>query len=160
MLVSYESLSEMAKVWVYPSSRKFYQNELSEVEDKIKIFISEWKNEDPSFKASYRFLYDRFVVILAEEDESKLSNQDLDQVVAFILSLQTDYDIELLDRMNVCFKQGEYVQYKEVKEFKKLLKNKSVSKNTVVFDNLIQSKEELENFWEVPITESWYHRFL
>lgn len=160
MLVSYESLSEMAKVWVYPSSRKFYQNELSEVEEKIKNFISEWKNEDPSFKASYRFLYDRFVVILAEEDESKLTNQDLDQVVAFILSLQTEYDIELLDRMNVCFKQGEYVQYKEVKEFKKLLKNKSVSKNTVVFDNLIQSKEELENFWEVPITESWYHRFL
>ncbi len=160
MLVSYESLSEMAKVWVYPSSRKFYQNELSEVEDKIKNFISEWKNEDPSFKASYRFLYDRFVVILAEEDESKLTNQDLDQVVVFILSLQIEYDIELLDRMNVCFKQGEYVQYKEVKEFKKLLKNKSVSKNTVVFDNLIQSKEELENFWEVPITESWYHRFL
>lgn len=150
----------MAKVWVYPSSRKFYQNELSEVEDKIKNFISEWKNEDPSFKASYRFLYDRFVVILAEEDESKLTNQDLDQVVVFILSLQIEYDIELLDRMNVCFKQGEYVQYKEVKEFKKLLKNKSVSKNTVVFDNLIQSKEELENFWEVPITESWYHRFL
>lgn len=159
MLVPYESLSEIAKTWVYPSSRKFYKNELVEVEDKIKKFISNWKIKDPNFKASYRFLHDRFVVILAEHD-SVFNHQDLDEVVRFILAMQTEYEIELLDRMNVCFKQGEFVQYKEVKEFKKLLKNKSVSDKTIVFDNLIQTKEELENYWEIPITESWYNRFL
>ena len=160
MLISHESLSESAKVWIYPSSRKFYKDELAEVEEKIKTFVESWKKEDPNFKASYRFLYDRFVVFLAEDDDGQLTNQDLDGKVGFILQLQSDYDVELLDRMNVCFKQGEYVQYKEIKEFKKLLKNKSVSNKTIVFDNLIQTKEELENFWEVPITESWYNRFL
>ena len=160
MLVSYESLSESAKVWVYPASRKFYQNEISEVEEKIIEFVTSWKSNEEHFKASYQFLYDRFVVILAEDSEEALTNQDLDQAVGFILQLQSDYEIELLDRMNVCFKQGEFVQYKELKEFKKLLKNKSVSEKTIVFDNLIQTKEELEQFWEVPITESWYNRFL
>ncbi len=145
---------------MYPASRKFYANELEEVEDKIKSFISEWKKEDVDFKASYQFVYNRFVVILAEDPEGKLTNQDLDQVVTFIFKLQSEYDLELLDRMNVCFKQGEFVQYKEIKEFKKLLKNKSVSDKTIVFDNLIQTKEELADFWEVPITESWYNRFL
>lgn len=159
MLVSYESLSDQSKVWVYPSSRKFYKDELDVVEEKIRNFITDWKADDEDFKASFRFLYDRFVVIIVDEN-SKLSNQDLDQVVGFILELQQEYEIALLDRMNVCFKQGEFVQYKEVKEFKKLLKNKSVSNKTIVFDNLIQSKEELENFWEVPILESWYSRFL
>mgnify|MGYP000061864819 CR=1 FL=1 len=160
MLVPFETLSESAKTWVYPASRKFYTNELEEVEGKIKDFISEWKKEDVEFKASYRFLYNRFVVILAEDPQGKLTNQDLDQVVTFIFKLQSEYDLELLDRMNVCFKQGEFVQYKEIKEFKKLLKNKSVSDKTIVFDNLIQTKEELAHFWEVPITESWYNRFL
>ena len=160
MLVPFETLSESAKTWVYPASRKFYKDELEEVEHKIKTFISDWKKEEADFKASYQFLYDRFVVILAEDPAGKLTNQDLDQVVAFILQLQSEYDLELLDRMNVCFKQGEFVQYKEIKEFKKLLKNKSVSNKTIVFDNLIQTKEELAHFWEVPITESWYNRFL
>lgn len=160
MLVPFESLSESAKTWVYPASRKFYKEELSAVENKIKDFVSDWKKDDTEFKASYQFLYDRFVVVLAEDPEGKLTNQDLDQVVAFILSLQADYQLELLDRMNVCFKQGEFVQYKEIKEFKQLLKKKSVSKKTIVFDNLIQTKEELQHFWEVPITESWYNRFL
>lgn len=160
MLVPFESLSESAKTWVYPASRKFYKNELEKIESKINAFISNWKKEDSEFKASYQFLYDRFIIILAEDQEGKLTNQDLDQVVGFILQIQADYDLELLDRMNVCFKQGEFVQYKEIKEFKKLLKNKSVSNKTIVFDNLIQTKEELEHFWEVPITESWYNRFL
>ena len=62
--------------------------------------------------------------------------------------------------MNVCFKQGEFIQYKDVKSFRKLLKSKSVNDKTIVFNNLIQTKEELENHWEVPITESWYSRFL
>jgi hypothetical protein len=160
MLVSYESLPESSKVWVYPSSRKFYKNEVDEVKEKIQAFVQSWKSDNEHFKASYRFLFDRFVIILADDPEGQLTNQDLDQVVGFILQLQSDYEVELLDRMNVCFKQGEYVQYKEVKEFKKLLKNKSVSEKTIVFDNLIQTKEELEHFWKVPITESWYNRFL
>lgn len=160
MLVPFESLSKSAKTWVYPASRKFYKNELEKIESKVNAFISNWKKEDSEFKASYQFLYDRFIIILAEDQEGKLTNQDLDQVVGFILQIQADYDLELLDRMNVCFKQGEFVQYKEIKEFKKLLKNKSVSNKTIVFDNLIQTKEELEYFWEVPITESWYNRFL
>jgi hypothetical protein len=160
MLVPFTSLSEAAKVWVYPASRKFYKNEVAEVEEKINTFVSQWKEDDVNFKASYQFLYDRFVIIAVEDSEVQLTHQDLDQVVAFILQLQSEYELELLDRMNVCFKQGEFVQYKDIKEFKKLLKNKSVSNKTIVFDNLIQTKEEFKHFWEVPITESWYNRFL
>ena len=160
MLVSFESLSETAKVWIYPASRKFYKEELETVEEKVKTFVSEWKSDDADFKASYQFLYNRFIIVLAEDEDGKLTNLDIDTLVGFILQLQTEYELELLDKMNVCFKQGEYVQYKEIKEFKKLLKSKSVSSKTIVFDNLIQTKEELEHFWEVPITESWYNRFL
>lgn len=159
MFVEYSSLSEEAKVWVYPSSRKFYPQEIDELTQKIKDFVIGWKADDKNFKASFQFLHNRFIVFLAEENV-ELSNADLDTQVAFVLQLQQEYDVELLDKMNVCFKQGEFVQYKELKEFKKLLKSKSVSAKTTVFDNLIQTKEELENYWEVPITESWYNRFL
>jgi hypothetical protein len=52
------------------------------------------------------------------------------------------------------------VQYKDLKDFQKLLKKKAVSEKTIVFNNLINTKEELENNWEIPITESWHNRFL
>ncbi|WP_428742630.1 ABC transporter ATPase [Tenacibaculum sp.] len=159
MFVEFNTLSEEAKVWVYPSSRKFYPQEIDELKEKLQSFVEVWKQDDADFKASFELKYDRFIVFSAEED-AQLINADIDQQVAFILQLQQEYEVELLDKMNVCFKQGEFIQYKDVKEFKTLLKKKSVSAKTVVFDNLVQTKGELENYWEVPITESWYNRFL
>ena len=36
-----------------------------------------------------------------------------------LAQMQEKFDVMLLDKMNVCFKQGEFVQYKELKDFKK-----------------------------------------
>jgi hypothetical protein len=160
MIVDYELLPENAKVWIYPSSRKFYDTEIEGVHNKITTFLSSWKKEDEAFQASYKLLYNRFIVLFANDSLSPLSYQDLDASVAFIIQLQNEYEIELLDKMNVCFKQGKYVQYKELKYFKKLLKDKALTGKTIVFDNLVTTKEEFENYWEVPISESWYGRFL
>ena len=159
MFTAFENLTPQSKIWVYPSSRKFYPQEIEGLQEKLQQFIINWKEEDKEFLASFTLLYNRFIVFAVEEN-AVISNADVDKQVGFILQLQQEYEVELLDKMNVCFKQGEHVQYKELKEFKKLLKSKSVSEKTVVFDNLIQTKEELENYWEVPITESWYNRFL
>ena len=159
MLVDFKTLSEEAKVWIYPSSRKFYPQEIEGLKEKLKTFSEEWKPEDEDFKVSFELKYNRFIIFSVDAN-TFLSNIEIDKQVGFVLQLQQEYDVELLDKMNVCFKQGEYTQYKELKDFKKLIKNKAVTGKTIVFDNLVQTKHELENYWEVPITESWYNRFL
>ncbi len=160
MLVDYKELPDDAKVWIYPSNRKFYPNEIALVEKQLQEFVKSWKSDDENFRASYQFLYNRFLIFIADTATSSLSVAEIDQLVAFVLELQTAYKIELLDKMNVCFKQGVYVQYKELKDFKKLIKNRAVTGKTIVFDNLITNKKEYENYWELPIEESWYKRFL
>ncbi|MCL7754562.1 ABC transporter ATPase [Polaribacter sp. Z022] len=160
MFVEYSLIPEDAKVWIYPSSRKFYTNEIEGIENKIKTFISNWKSDDENFKASYQFLYNRFIVLFADDENTTLTNADIDASVSFILSLQQEYEVELLDKMNVCFKQGEFVQYKELKDFKKLLKNKALTAKSIIFDNLITTKVDFENYWEIPIEDSWYSRFV
>ena len=159
MFVNQDTLPEDARVWVYPSSRKFYPQEIDGLETKLMNFVSNWKSDDENFKASFQLLHNRFVVFYADE-VSKLGNKDIDSLVGFVLTLQADYEIELLDRMNACFKQGEFIQYKELKEFRKLVKSKSVNAKTIVYNNLIETKDELENNWEVVITDSWYNRFV
>ena len=160
MFVDYESITDDAKVWIYPSSRKFYKTEIEAIESAIKTFIDDWKKEDDDFKASYKFLYDRFIVFFADDEKSPLTNTAIDASVSFILKLQETYNVQLLDKMNVCFKQGEFVQYKELKDFKKLVKNKAVTAKTIIFDNLITNNHDFKNFWEITIEDSWYNRFL
>ena len=160
MLVEYSVISEDAKVWIYPSSRKFYANEIDEIQEKITSFLNNWKSESDAFQSSYQLLYNRFIILFADDSESKLTLKDIDDSVAFILQLQQEYNVELLDKMNVCFKQGEFVQYKELKDFKTLLKNRAITGKTIVFDNLVSNKIDFEEVWEIPIEESWYNRFL
>jgi hypothetical protein len=160
MFVDFEEIPEDAKVWVYPSSRKFYPNEVEKIEEKIKTFIESWKSDNENFKASYKFLHNRFIILTADDIATPLDNSDIESSVSFILSLQETYEVGLLDRMNVCFKQGEHVQYKDLKDFKKLLKNKALTGKSIIFDNLITTKQDFDNFWEIPIEESWYNRFL
>lgn len=62
--------------------------------------------------------------------------------------------------MNVSYKHGEHVAYKTLADFKKMVKQKSVSPRTIVFNNLVNTKAEFDEYWEVPLTESWHSRFL
>lgn len=159
MFIESSAVSDEARVWVYPASRKFYAQEVDEIINKLHSFVSSWKKSSMDFQASFELKYNRFIIFFAENN-IQLTNNDIDEQVAFILTLQNEYKLDLLDKMNVCFKQGEFVQYKKIKAFKKLLKEKAVSPKTIVFDNLVQSKYDFENYWEVPITDSWYNRFL
>ena len=160
MFVDFEEIPEDAKVWVYPSSRKFYPNEIEALEEKVKTFVESWKSDDATFKASFKFLYNRFIILTADDIATELSNADMDAAVSLILNLQETYEVALLDRMNVCFKQGEHVQYKDLKDFKKLLKNKALTGKSIIFDNLVNTKQDFDNYWEITIEESWYNRFL
>lgn len=160
MFVDYSEISDDAKVWIYPSSRKFYNTEIEALESSIKSFVENWQKGDENFKASYQFLYNRFIVLVVEYSETAISNAVIDASVSFVLELQETYNVELLDKMNVCFKQGEFVQYKELKDFKKLLKNKALTGKSIIFDNLVNNNYDFKNFWEMPIEDSWYNRFL
>ena len=154
MLVSYESLSEEARIFIYPGSRKFYPNELPLIEEKLKNFRVSFEGAE----LAYEIKYDRFLVFIVS-DGTPLDLDHQNTLVDFIQHLEREFEIILLDKVNVCFKQGEYVQLKEVSDFKKLVKSKGVSKKTVVFDLMINTKYEYEQFFEVPAEESWVSHF-
>ena len=62
--------------------------------------------------------------------------------------------------MNVSYKQGEFIAYKSLLDFKKMAKQNAISKKTIVFNNLVTNITEFNENWEVPASESWHSRFL
>jgi len=154
MLKSIESFSDDSRVFIYPGSRKFYPQELPVIREKLEEFCQSLEGVELAFEIKY----DRFLVfVVADRTPLDLDQQNI--LVDFVQGLENEFSIVLLDKVNVCFKQGEYVQLKEVKDFKKLIKNKGVSKNTIVFDLLINTKDEYEQFFEVPAQDSWVSHF-
>ena len=160
MFVNFEELPDDARIWIYQSNRSFTQDELDELKVRLADFLEEWTAHGTSLKASFQLPYGRFLVIGLDQSQAEASGCSIDASVHFIQELQKRYDVDLLDRMNVTFKQGEHLAYKDLKEFKKLVKNNGVSRNTIVFNNLVNTKSEYEDHWEVPLEDSWHARFL
>ena len=160
MITDFNSIPETSKIWIFPASRKFYAQELLEITTKIDQFLKAWENENQPISASYVIKYDRFIIITADDTQQSLSLEAQDSLATFIQSIENSYEIILMDRINVCYKQGEFVQYKTLPEFKKMIKDKGVSQNTMVFNSMINLKEELEFGFEINIMDSWLGRFV
>jgi hypothetical protein len=62
--------------------------------------------------------------------------------------------------MNVSYKQGDFIAHKSLLDFKKMAKDKAISKQTIVFNNLVNNIAEFKENWEVPASESWHSRFI
>ncbi|MCK0159292.1 ABC transporter ATPase [Allomuricauda sp. F6463D] len=160
MLVDFNELPDNARVWIYQANRSFTETEINEVKDSVTEFLKEWTAHGSQLQAGFEIKYKRFIVIGLDQTTASASGCSIDASVHFIQSLEKKYNVELLDRMNVSFKQGEYIAYKPLKDFKKLAKAKSVSPNTIVFNNLVATKQEYLENWEVPACESWHARFV
>ena len=100
------------------------------------------------------------VIILAVNQEVQMATGcSIDKSVEFIQSIEKEYAVDLLDKMNVTFKLGEHIAHKTLIDFKKMAKDKAVTEKTIVFNNLVNSIEEWNDNWEVPAGESWHSRF-
>jgi hypothetical protein len=160
MLVNFDTLPENSRIWIYQSNRSFSEVELNEISSKLNVFLHTWVAHGADLKAGFEIKYKRFIVIALDQDKQPATGCSIDASVQFIQELERVYSVDLMDKMNVSYKQGEYVAYKTLTDFKKMAKNKAVSKNTIVFNNLVNSKSEYQEFWEVPASESWHSRFV
>ena len=159
MTVEFSSLPQTARIWIYQCNRSFTLDEIQEISFKLQTFLEGWTAHGADLKAAFEIRYKRFIVIGLDQNQQLASGCSIDASVNFIQQLETAFKVDLLDKLNVSYKQGDYIAYKPLKEFKKMVKDKSVSKNTIVFNHLVQTKAEYLDFWEVPAAESWHARF-
>ncbi|MBS3737640.1 ABC transporter ATPase [Mesohalobacter halotolerans] len=160
MLVKFDELPKSSKIWVYQCNRSFTEEEISKLNKDIKTFLEAWSAHGNQLKTSFLIKYRRFIIISVDESQSNASGCSIDSMVHFIQSLEKEFKVDLLDKMNVSYKHGEHIAFKPLLDFKKMVKQRAVNANTIVFNNLVASKQEFEDYWEVPLKDSWHARFL
>ena len=160
MLVSFDKLPLNSRVWVYSSNRKFIQKEIISIRKDLEDFLSIWTSHNQNLETAFELRYDRFIIIAVNQELNSASGCSIDESVRFIKKLENKYEVDLLDKMNVIYKQDKHLYHKKLNEFISMYKNNSVSLNTVVFNNLVNTIGEYKVKWEVPAKESWHNRFM
>jgi|SRR5690606_25798819 len=160
MFVPFETLPDTSRVWIYQANRPFSESEVQEISKKLQHFIEQWTAHGADLQASFDIKYNRFITLALDQEMNVATGCSIDASVQFIQQLEKDYQVDLLDKMNVSYKQGEFIAYKTLTDFRKMAKDKAVSPKTIVFNNLVNNKAEYISEWEVPASESWHNRFL
>ncbi|MGB5646137.1 MAG: ABC transporter ATPase, partial [Muriicola sp.] len=125
MITTFTELPDSARIWIYQSNRNFTEEELKEINDLLTQFLTEWTAHGAALKAAFEIRYNRFIVIGLDQSYAAASGCSIDTSVHFIQGLEKRYGVELMDRMNVSFKQGDYITYKSMSDFKKMAKAKA-----------------------------------
>ncbi|RXG21078.1 ABC transporter ATPase [Leeuwenhoekiella aequorea] len=159
MLVPFQDLPANSRLWIYQSDRKFSEDELLKLQEALNSFLNDWTAHGASLNAGFEIKYDRFIVIGLDQSASAASGCSIDSQVRFIQQIEKEFEVVLLDKMNVTYIQNDRVHFKPLADFKKMAKEGAVGKKTIVFNNLVNTKEEYLEFWEVPAIESWHSRF-
>lgn len=159
MLVPFKELPDHARVWIYQSSREFTPEEIEQLRAAADRFVTQWTAHGQSLKAAYDIPYNRFFVLGLDQSQHSASGCSIDASVHFIQSMEKTFSVDLLDKMNVTYRHGEAISYQPLLKFKQMAKDKAISGKTIVFNNLVSTKSEYDEHWEVPARDSWHQRF-
>ncbi len=159
MLVPFDALPDDSKVWIYQSNRKFSDEEFLDIKNDLTVFLNTWSAHGTSLECGFELKYNRFIIIAVNQETQIATGCAIDKSVMFIQELEKKYAVDLLDKMNVTFKNGEHVAHKTLADFKKMAKDKAVTENTIVFNNLVNNIAEYNEMWETQAGDSWHSRF-
>lgn len=160
MFTEYKKLPQNARIWVYQSGREFTQEEIEFISAKALLFIDNWTRHGDDLKGSFTIKYNQFLVLAVDENFNNVSGCSIDASVRFVQELEKELELDLMNKMNVSFKDGDNINIVKLPEFQNFAKEQKITAETVVFNNMVNTKEDFETKWEVPAHQSWHARFL
>src|SRR5690606_35880102 len=156
-----ERISPNAKVWIYQASKPFTESDASKINEACTTFVEEWSAHGNSLIADYQMFFNQFICLFVDETGFTASGCSIDSSVHFIKSLEKEYNISLMNRTDVAYidKNGD-VKIIDMHGLKEAFEAGEISRDTLVFNNLIRTRGEMDTNWLIPISQSWQNRLL
>lgn len=144
-----------SKVWIYQCNRIFTLNEALEIEELLKEFTLQWESHGTPLKGEAHLFFGQFIILIADETATGVSGCSTDSSVRLIKEIEKKYAVNMFDRITLAFVVKEKVQLLPLSQLQYAVENGFINTDTLYFNNLVQTKEELEATWIVPVQQSW-----
>lgn len=155
-IVSFDSLPDAARVWVFGSSNPLYKSDSSILLKKVDEFLADWKAHGDPLTAGRTFSHDRFLVIAVDQDSASASGCSLDGLFRSLKDLEKQMGTSLLDRSLVYYSDNAGIHAVHRDEFTSLAASGAVSGNTLVFDPTVTTLGEWRARFESHAANSWH----
>jgi len=153
------ALPENSRVWVYQCDQKIDEKRAQKIKDLLYSFTMQWASHGKDVESYAHLFHNRFIVFVADET-NHVSGCSIDSSVAILKQIQSEMNLNFFDRLNYTYMQNDTVYQLHNSDFKQAYHDGKINDETLMFDNLVDNKEDFINHWLKPLNESWYTKFL
>ena len=155
-----ETFSPDSRVWIYQSNRLFSVNEALAIEDLLNDFTAKWLSHGVPVKGAGYLFFGQLIILMADEKATGVSGCSTDSSVRLIKDIEQKFGVNMFDRTTLAFavkdnSESYGIQLLPLSQVQYAFDNRFINSHTLYFNNLVQTKEELENNWLIPIKDSW-----
>ncbi len=121
----------------------------------LKEFTLQWKSHGTPVKGEAHLFFGQFIVLLADETATGVSGCSTDSSVRFIKDIEQRYSVSMFDRTTLAFVIKDKIQLLPLSQLQYAVENGFINSDTLYFNNLVQTKQELASKWIIPVKDSW-----
>jgi hypothetical protein len=149
-------LPDSSRVWVYQSNRVFSESELFDLKKYLDNFNLSWEAHGKKLNSAIELYYHQFIVLFVDESFQEATGCSIDKSVALMKDIEAKFSVEMLDRMNLAYRQEQSIKNIKIGDFQLKARSGEFDTNLVVFNNLVKNKGEFLANWETTAKKSWH----
>ena len=143
------------RVIIYPASRPFTPKESKVIAEKLYDFLATWAAHGKPLSSSFKIEKNQFIIVCVDEDKEAASGCSIDSLSGIMRELDQEFNLGLFDRMKASFVEDGEVKTMKLQEFRKGLKDGSISQDIEVFDFSKNSYIAFLSDFLLPLNKSW-----
>ncbi len=159
MQTPFEYMPGHSRVWVYQANRTLNAAELSLAEQALLVFTEDWNSHGHGLKSSYKTFFNKFLVVAVDETAYGASGCSIDKSVNLMKELEQQLNVKLLDKMQIAYLADGQIATLDLKEIKAAVADGTITPETIIFNNLVDSIEKLNSQWQQKAADSWLARY-
>jgi len=162
MVADLIALDDKSRVWIYQADKTLSDEQRYEIQGHLYTFLSQWTAHHAALKSYGNLFHDQFLTLFVDETTASASGCSIDASVHFVEQLGNRYQVDFFNRMIFSYLDEETQRVITLgrEEFKAAYQAGDIGDQTLVFDNLVKTKDQFLTEWLKPLKNSWHKRFV
>ncbi len=159
MLIDFNEIADTSKIWIFQADRAFSDAEAKIISEFLAYQVDNWEAHQQSLLASYKIVENRFVILAADESQTMTSGCSLDAQYGWFKSIKAELNIDFFDRSLSFINTNDEIETIAINEIKSAILLNKITPNTMIYNNLVNTKSDFEKLWKIPANDSWLKRY-
>jgi hypothetical protein len=154
-------LAEHARIWIFQSDRFLNAHECAQINKAMHEFIPGWASHGNDLYGGFSLEKELFLVVGVDESKSPASGCSIDSLTRVVKELGATLNINFFNRLAIAYetRQGE-IDIVSMSDFKRMVTENQVNQDTIVFNNLVNTRGDFDTKWRTSVKNSWHTNLL